>query len=69
MFKPLGATVVSLTGGTSLGIDFRELKRDPLLKVPKAYVTIRVGLSGQVENVSIPPAIGTAPYMDHWFSG
>ncbi len=29
LFKPLGAAVVSLTGGTSLGIDFRELKRRP----------------------------------------
>jgi len=33
LFKPLGATVVSLTGGTSLGIDFRELKRDPQVLV------------------------------------
>ncbi len=33
LFKPLGATVVSLTGGTSLGIDFRELKRDPQILV------------------------------------
>ncbi len=33
MFKPLGATVVSLTGGTSLGIDFRELKRNPQVLV------------------------------------
>jgi ATP-dependent RNA helicase DeaD len=32
-FKPLGATVVSLTGGTSLAIDFRELKRDPQVLV------------------------------------
>lgn len=33
LFKPLGATVVSLTGGTSLGIDFRELKRNPQVLV------------------------------------
>ncbi|MCD4750586.1 MAG: DEAD/DEAH box helicase [Thermoanaerobaculales bacterium] len=33
LFRPLGATVVSLTGGTSLGIDFRELKRDPQVLV------------------------------------
>ncbi|MEE4273832.1 MAG: DEAD/DEAH box helicase, partial [Thermoanaerobaculales bacterium] len=33
LFKPLGATVVSLTGGTSIGIDFRELKRDPQVLV------------------------------------
>jgi ATP-dependent RNA helicase DeaD len=33
LFNPLGATVVSLTGGTSLGIDFRELKRDPQVLV------------------------------------
>jgi ATP-dependent RNA helicase DeaD len=33
LFQPLGATVVSLTGGTSLGIDFRELKRDPQVLV------------------------------------
>ncbi len=33
LFKPLGATVVSLTGGTSLGIDFRELKRHPQVLV------------------------------------
>jgi ATP-dependent RNA helicase DeaD len=29
LFESLGAVVVSLTGGTSLAIDFRELKRDP----------------------------------------
>ena len=33
LFAPLGATVVSLTGGTSLGIDFRQLKRDPQVLV------------------------------------
>ncbi len=33
LFKPLGATVVSLTGGTSLGIDFRRLKQDPQVLV------------------------------------
>ena len=33
LFKPLGATVVSLTGGTSIGIDFRELKRGPQVLV------------------------------------
>ncbi|RLE19950.1 MAG: hypothetical protein DRJ65_19270 [Acidobacteria bacterium] len=33
LFKPLGATVVSLTGGTSIGNDFRELKRDPQILV------------------------------------
>jgi len=33
LFKPLGATVVSLTGGTSLGIDFHELRRDPQVLV------------------------------------
>ena len=33
LFKPLGATVVSLTGGTSLAIDFRQLKRDPQVLV------------------------------------
>ncbi len=33
MFKPVGATVVSLTGGTSLALDFRELKRDPQVLV------------------------------------
>jgi len=33
LFRPLGATVVSLTGGTSLAIDFRELKRDPQVLV------------------------------------
>ncbi len=33
LFKPLGATVVSLTGGTSLAIDFRELKRGPQVLV------------------------------------
>jgi ATP-dependent RNA helicase DeaD len=33
LFRPLGATVVSLTGGTSLGIDFRQLKRDPQVLV------------------------------------
>lgn len=33
LFQPLGAIVVSLTGGTSLGIDFRELKRDPQVLV------------------------------------
>ncbi len=33
LFAPLGATVVSLTGGTSLGIDFRELKRNPQVLV------------------------------------
>ncbi len=33
LYKPLGATVVSLTGGTSIGIDFRELKRDPQVLV------------------------------------
>jgi ATP-dependent RNA helicase DeaD len=33
LFKPLGARVVSLTGGTSLGIDFRELKRHPQVLV------------------------------------
>ncbi|MDX2436079.1 MAG: DEAD/DEAH box helicase [Acidobacteriota bacterium] len=33
LFAPLGATVVSLTGGTSLGIDFRQLKRNPQVLV------------------------------------
>ena len=33
LFKPLGALVVSLTGGTSLGLDFRELKRNPQVLV------------------------------------
>lgn len=33
LLKPLGATVVSLTGGTSIGIDFRELKRGPQVLV------------------------------------
>ena len=33
LFKPLGATVVSLTGGTSLGLDFQQLKRDPQILV------------------------------------
>lgn len=33
LFRPLGATVVSLTGGTSLAIDFRALKRDPQVLV------------------------------------
>ncbi len=33
LFQPLGATVVSLTGGTSLGNDFRQLKRDPQVLV------------------------------------
>ena len=33
LFKPLGATVVSLTGGTSLAVDFRQLKRDPQVLV------------------------------------
>ena len=33
LLKPLGAKVISLTGGTSLGIDFRELKRDPQVLV------------------------------------
>ncbi len=33
LFEPLGATVVSLTGGTSVGLDFRQLKRDPQVLV------------------------------------
>ncbi len=33
LFKPLGGTVVSLTGGTSIGNDFRELKKDPQVLV------------------------------------
>lgn len=33
LFKPLGATVVSLTGGTSLGLDFQQLKRNPQILV------------------------------------
>ncbi len=33
LLAPLGATVVSLTGGTSLGGDFRQLKRDPQVLV------------------------------------
>ena len=41
LFMPLGATVVSLTGGTSLGIDFRELKRGP---------SVLVGTPGRVRD-------------------
>jgi ATP-dependent RNA helicase DeaD len=41
LYKPLGATVVSLTGGTSLGIDFRELKRGP---------SVLVGTPGRVRD-------------------
>ncbi len=33
LFEALGATVVSLTGGTSIGLDFRELKRGPQVLV------------------------------------
>lgn len=33
LFRPLGATVVSLTGGTSLAVDFRQLERDPQVLV------------------------------------
>lgn len=33
LFEPLGATVVSLTGGTSLAVDFRQLQRGPQVLV------------------------------------
>ena len=37
----------------------RELKKNPLLKVPKTWVDIKVGLDGRVSGVSIPALQGT----------
>ena len=37
----------------------RELKKNPLLKVPKTWVDIKVGLDGRVSGVSIPSLQGT----------
>lgn len=37
----------------------RSLKKDPLLKVPKTWVDIRVGLNGKVTTVKIPSLAGT----------
>lgn len=41
LFAPLGAVVVSLTGGTSLGLDFQQLKRRP---------TVLVGTPGRLRD-------------------
>jgi hypothetical protein len=37
----------------------RELKKNPLLKLPKTWVDIKVGLDGRVSGVSIPSLLGT----------
>ncbi len=37
----------------------RSLKKDPLLKLPKTWVDIKVGLDGRVTGVSIPSLAGT----------
>ncbi len=37
----------------------RELKKNPLLKLPKTWVDIKVGLDGRVSGVSIPSLQGT----------
>ncbi len=37
----------------------RELKKNPLLKLPKTWVDIKVGLDGRVSGVSIPSLSGT----------
>ncbi|MBL4632601.1 MAG: AgmX/PglI C-terminal domain-containing protein, partial [Kofleriaceae bacterium] len=37
----------------------RSLKRDPLLKVPKTLVNVKVGLNGKVSSVRIPSLAGT----------
>lgn len=37
----------------------RELKKNPLLKIPKTWVDIKVGLDGRVSGVSIPSLSGT----------
>ena len=37
----------------------RELKKNPLLKIPKTWVDIKVGLDGRVKGVTIPSLQGT----------
>lgn len=62
--RPLdGEDLMRVQQQNQLGLQMcfnRELKRDPYLKVPKAYVSLKVGLSGQVISVSIGALAGTS---------